>query len=250
MAMDGYIQDINAIQATFTYTDLHRQEQVATQGGDEVICITDHFAPPERWGRRRRPGGFPANLEWPRDILTPTLDPLLRCESCQAQTICDCSVTGWRRRRAFPTRLFETRNRGICVRVLNRPRRSGAILGDYVGLVVPYDAQARRSDYGFSLDRGVPAPGQPENPQVIGVIDSEQAGNWTRFLAHSCRPNLEFEERRVGRTRIIALVVVRNVWAYNELTVFYHDRYFEGNNWCHCGESVCTNPPPVETNAS
>lgn len=52
----------------------------------------------------------------------------------------------------------------------------GQWIGEYIGELRPFEAEA--SPFRFEI------PG-------VGVVDSERAGNWTRFINSHCRPNVK-----------------------------------------------------------
>ena len=69
-----------------------------------------------------------------------------------------------------------------------------------------------------------------------GFIDGNQGGNDSRFINHSCNPNLEAEEWLVGSMPRMVLKAIRDIPAGNELTFFYnrHD-----GTTCRCGTTNC-----------
>lgn len=141
-----------------------------------------------------------------------------------------------------------------------------ATLGWYAGTVVPFNcSDSLRSDYlmdvsvgnmdGYILNQVFgPSVDANGNGGVVGGegldfepypedtvwVDGARYGNWTRFINHSCDAYAEFENMRVGGTRIMAVVARCDVPAGVELTVDYGDGYWTARGGgCGCGVEWC-----------
>ncbi|KAF1957655.1 SET domain-containing protein [Byssothecium circinans] len=176
--------------------------------------------------------------------------------------------------------LRETRDRGVGA-FTKRAFRRGAVLGWYAGTIVACDGgegegagkggegegegEGGLNDYVMELGVGdlggyyVEDSHSPscssssssssdaddqqddgEHPMVL--IDGLHTGNWTRFINHSCDAHADFEVMRVGTTRIMAVVLRRDVGEGVELTVSYGEPYWwfrrDGARCC-CGSGRC-----------
>lgn len=68
------------------------------------------------------------------------------------------------------------------------------------------------------------------------LLDGSRGGNVSRFMNHSCEPNLDAEEWEVhGKARMI-LMARQGIVKRTELTLFYNR---EGTSVCLCGASGC-----------
>jgi hypothetical protein len=103
----------------------------------------------------------------------------------------------------------------------------GDILGEYLGEVRPgpRDARAIASRYVFEFGKG----------DSMWYIDSDQAGNWTRYANSHCRPNLDAKTVSIGRRTMVIFIALRAIRGGDELCINYGREYFErlGIN-CEC----------------
>jgi SET domain-containing protein len=70
-----------------------------------------------------------------------------------------------------------------------------------------------------------------------GFIDGAEGGNKSRFLNHSCDPNLVVEEWEVGQTLRIVMRATRDIKAGTELTFAYGRN---SDEICCCGSKNCS----------
>jgi SET domain-containing protein len=77
--------------------------------------------------------------------------------------------------------------------------------------------------------------------QPTVIIDARRAGNWTRFINHSCDSRADFRVCRVGGMRVMVIEASRNIPAGVELTVNYGEECYgkESRNVCFCGAKKC-----------
>lgn len=73
------------------------------------------------------------------------------------------------------------------------------------------------------------------------VIDAYRRGNLSRFVNHSCDPNLDVQKWFVNGTTRIAFYTKRAVHKGEELTIDYKfERYSQiEHQICYCGSSNC-----------
>lgn len=83
---------------------------------------------------------------------------------------------------------------------------------------------------------------RPDAPAPALHVLILSAGNFTRFINHSCHPNSQFQKFYwKGVERI--LVVSRGISAESEITVDYSDHYWKYlEKPCSCGEACCRFP--------
>ncbi|KAJ3507362.1 hypothetical protein NLJ89_g6347 [Agrocybe chaxingu] len=116
-------------------------------------------------------------------------------EVVECNSLCRCSPQTCRNRvsqrpRDIPVEIFKTIKRGWGARPLKDVKR-GQVLGIYTGLVMRReDARAvNDSSYCFDLDGDEVDGAAPIHD--LYTVDSRVHGNWTRFINHSCAPNIE-----------------------------------------------------------
>ncbi|KAG1756670.1 SET domain-containing protein [Suillus paluster] len=152
-------------------------------------------------------------------------------EVIECNKLCRCSLTCGNRvaqkPRDVPIEIFKTKQCGWGARCrVALPR--GKVLGIYTGTLV------RREDvdnlppehigYVFDLD-GTEIRGQ-HNPGDKFSVDSYDYGNWTRFVNHSCAPNMKvycvvFDTIREVNMPYVAFVASRDIPAGEELNIDY-----------------------------
>ncbi|KAK6863545.1 hypothetical protein PG995_000073 [Apiospora arundinis] len=105
----------------------------------------------------------------------------------------------------------------------------GQLVGEYVGELLPADGPddrrnpAANSRYVYEVNGG------------LWKVDAEKWGNQTRFINHSCSPNLMADTVVVGGRRIVTFRVIKTIHPGEELTVHYGRPYFANfNEMCYC----------------
>ncbi|KAH9482286.1 Histone-lysine N-methyltransferase, H3 lysine-9 specific [Psilocybe cubensis] len=155
--------------------------------------------------------------------------------------------------RKHPIEIFKTPTRGWGVRSTEAIKK-GQVLGIYTGLVITREAAnalpGPLAKYRFDLDGDELANEEEENPSTLGLysVDSRLHGNWTRFINHSCSPNLQIylvvhdTPPGIGLP-YIAFVANQNIPIRKELTFDYNpgqsSTLEEGADPCHCGSNEC-----------
>lgn len=190
-------------------------------------------------------------------------------EVVECNKLCECSLESCRNRvsqrpRDVPIEIFKTESRGWGARPLVDVRR-GKVLGLYTGLVIPRqtarsDPEYVNSDYIFDLDGD---EGVEDNllHHPFFSVDSKSSGNWTRFINHSCAPNLQIylvvhDIPPANGLPFIVFVALENIPAKTEFTFDYDPRAAgimasrkgkkkgpitvpEGVKICICGAEAC-----------
>lgn len=154
--------------------------------------------------------------------------------------------------------LFRTKSRGWGVRALDRIKR-GSFVGIYTGeLVSTNDCHQRADDtYLFNLANtsNINPPADNSQAQMIDekeserfVCDAKHYGNITRFINHSCDPNLvgirSFTYHQDQRFPYIAFFANKDIRSGSELTINYGVNYWivkgaRDKVFCLCQRSRC-----------
>ncbi|GLB41257.1 putative set domain-containing protein [Lyophyllum shimeji] len=121
----------------------------------------------------------------PQGVEVIECNPYCHCE----RNTCPNRVA--QRPRDVPVEIFKTDDRGWGVRSCVDVER-GKVLGIYTGRLIPRAEAEAFSDeersFCFDLDGRESRDGAA--PEEMYTVDSRTCGNWTRFLNHSCSPNL------------------------------------------------------------
>ncbi|OAX38927.1 SET domain-containing protein [Rhizopogon vinicolor AM-OR11-026] len=146
-------------------------------------------------------------------------------KSCACGPTCSNRVA--QKPRDIPIEIFKTRRCGWGARSTVRLPR-GKVLGIYTGRLLRREdvdnLPAEHIGYVFDLD-GTEIRGQ-HNAGAKFSVDSYDYGNWTRFINHSCAPNMKvfsvvFDTIQEVNMPYVAFVAVRDIPAGEELTIDY-----------------------------
>ncbi|KAK6992858.1 SET-domain-containing protein [Favolaschia claudopus] len=189
-------------------------------------------------------------------------------EIIECNAACECSSKCINRvaqlPRQLPVQIFKTDKRGWGVKIPVRIEK-GRVLGLYTGLLIRREEADKlsgtRASYCFDLD--VNEEPDKEPPENAYSVDAYACGNWTRFLNHSCDPNLKiisvvYDSMPEDNMPYPALVATKNIPAFTELTFDYnpaHQTEYELKKYrekahakrskskkmsrCLCGASQC-----------
>ncbi|KAK9809778.1 hypothetical protein WJX73_005432 [Symbiochloris irregularis] len=101
----------------------------------------------------------------------------------------------------------------------------------------------KRSDLDCN-DREFP-DGDPDH-ETKYTVDADQMGNVTRYINHSCQPNLFIQPVQAAGSDpflvTLCFFASRNIGAYEELTFDYGSGFLETMDHCSCGSAVCSKP--------
>ncbi|KAK7470395.1 hypothetical protein VKT23_001822 [Stygiomarasmius scandens] len=157
------------------------------------------------------------------------------------------------RPRRFPVEIFKTRNCGWGVRsTINI--EAGRVLGHYSGPRAEAETlKGPNKMFCFDID-GREDPNEDESDEAYSV-DARYCGNWTRFLNHSCSPNVMVYQAvwaTIPEMKMPNLVFVasRDIPAGTEFTFDYDPsaaqlsskgkgRIPKGASECMCGSEEC-----------
>ncbi|KAJ6480253.1 hypothetical protein C8R45DRAFT_1004964 [Mycena sanguinolenta] len=154
-------------------------------------------------------------------------DVVVECNPyCTCPTTCGNRVA--QRPRRIPIEVFKTERCGWGVRATEDVVR-GTVVGVYTGKLIPRaEAEELRGDrkqYCFDLDyneEGVPL-------EETYSVDAFECGNWTRFINHSCSPNLHvqpvvYDTLPYQRIAFLAFIALGPIPARTEFTFDYDPR--------------------------
>ncbi|KAI4523414.1 SET domain-containing protein [Schizophyllum commune Loenen D] len=160
----------------------------------------------------------------------PQVDDSFEVVECNQHCSCDetCQNRVAQLPRRIPIEIFRTPNRGWGVRSPH-PMKAGTVVGTFSGTLIKHEDAENIPDeqrsYCFDL-RGKTASTEPGYTEKY-TVNAWMTGNWSRFLNHSCKPNLDTvhvvwdtipEENRP----YIAFVANCDILAGIELTLDYH----------------------------
>ncbi|KAJ8114729.1 hypothetical protein OPT61_g3456 [Boeremia exigua] len=139
-------------------------------------------------------------------------------------------------------RLTKRTGYGLFVR---RPVPAKIFIGECTGVLVPIDSDLPDDTtvYQFGISIGKLQTNQ-NSPQPMCWVDATKKGSVFRFMAHSCEPNTEVVNARVGtHHRILAVRTLRPIRNNEPITIDYGQEWFTGEQYCLCGAEKCRNKP-------
>ncbi|RPD81568.1 SET domain-containing protein [Lentinus tigrinus ALCF2SS1-7] len=195
--------------------------------------------------------------------LLPGMEAIECNDSCSCDETCPNRVA--QRPRDVAIEVFRTRNCGWGARA-TVALPPGKVLGIYTGSVFPPAITRReeadtyegeRKSYIFDLDVREGADDDDEADKYS--VDGYAHGNWTRFVNHSCEPNLRvypvvWDTIPELNQPYLAFVAMKNIPPRTELTIDYdpkaaeearrskgkhRQRTPEGARHCMCGSANC-----------
>ncbi|XP_067056627.1 histone-lysine N-methyltransferase EHMT2-like isoform X1 [Acropora muricata] len=140
----------------------------------------------------------------------------------------------------YPLQLFRTLKKGWGVRSLAEIPE-GSFLCEYTGELIPDSEADDRDDdsYLFDLDC-------KESTNELFCIDAKEYGNISRFINHSCEPNIfplrVFINHRDIRFPRIAFFATKSINLHEEICFNYGDRFWSVKKkefYCECGSTRC-----------
>ncbi|KAI0262874.1 hypothetical protein BC834DRAFT_828379, partial [Gloeopeniophorella convolvens] len=173
-----------------------------------------------------------------------------------APKFCSCNKTCINRvsqqPRDVPLEIFKTKGRGWGVRTVEA-LPAGKLVGRYTGLREEADKPGCHHDFMFDLD-GHETSSSTDEDEESYTVDAYKKGNWTRFVNHSCVPNMRVhnvvcESLPEKNTPYIVFVTSKHIPPYSELTIDYDPkatmslkqiaRSSPDSSQCLCGEVGC-----------
>ncbi|KAF7303629.1 SET-domain-containing protein [Mycena indigotica] len=180
----------------------------------------------------------------------------------------DCMNRVAQRPRQIPIQVVKTDTRGWGVQSpMSIPR--GKMLGLYTGMLIKRETadHLTKASYCFDLDARENLDDDEEDmaAEHMYSVDAFPAGNWTRFINHSCDPNMEtrtviFDSNPTDNVGYIVFVACKDIPPFTELTFDYNphqqrkfemmsmrdrldylknERRHHADTRCFCGSGAC-----------
>ncbi|KAF0934919.1 hypothetical protein E2562_028912 [Oryza meyeriana var. granulata] len=174
---------------------------------------------------------------------------------CNSSCTCDASCQNKVLQRGLLVKLevFRTENKGWAVRAAE-PIPHGTFVCEYIGEVLKMKDDGgtrnveREANSGSSYLFEITSQIDRERVQTTGttafVIDATRYGNVSRFINHSCSPNLitrlVLVESKDGQLAHIGLFAKQDISMGEELAYDYRQKLLPGDGCpCHCGSQNC-----------
>ena len=112
----------------------------------------------------------------------------------------------------------------------------GVLIGQYSGVVTTKKDSALRSDYIAEMAR----PNMEYGHSKMW-IDAEKCGNLTRFINHSCEPNVQWEQREVNKHQTLWIRTIKLIRKKEQLTIDYgkNANTLFSDGVCKCKKDGC-----------
>ncbi|CAD6249779.1 unnamed protein product [Miscanthus lutarioriparius] len=177
--------------------------------------------------------------------------PIYECNSsCTCDSSCQNKVL--QKGLLVKLELFRTENKGWAIRAAE-PIPQGTFVCEYIGEVVKADktmknAESVSSKGGCSYLFDIASQIDRERVQTVGaieyLIDATRSGNVSRYINHSCSPNLSTRlvlvESKDCQLAHIGLFANQDIAIGEELAYDYRQKLVAGDGCpCHCGATNC-----------
>ncbi|KAF9620203.1 hypothetical protein IFM89_010938 [Coptis chinensis] len=147
--------------------------------------------------------------------------------------------------------VFKTENKGWAVRALEAISR-GTFVCEYIGEVLNNEEASKRNNsckdegcsYMYKIDAHIDDMSGPTDGSVSHMIDATRYGNVSRFINHSCSPNLVCYQVLVEsmdcQLAHVGLYASRNIAVGEELGFSYREKLLHsGRHPCNCRAPNC-----------
>lgn len=240
--------------------DVYERYMLQKQRGDFI----DTSGLPKRFPYSKPAGGVPARLQ---HFYREQRHPVYECNpNCNCGPRCKSRLV--QKGRKVPLTIFRTENRGWGV-YCNEDLVQGEFIDTYLGEVITNQEADRReavegkdkNSYLYSLDKFI-GDQQDLTEDSCYVVDGEHMGGPTRFINHSCEPNVRqytvSYNKHDLRVYDLAFFAVEDIPAGTELNFDYMDNDEEeeevviqlreaalrdpanaGKTPCNCGARKC-----------
>jgi hypothetical protein len=162
------------------------------------------------------------------------------CFTCGSVEICQCRIET---NAGDLVELIQYPIKGAGIRAL-ASFKAGAVLGEYLGEVVPNGRKCTDDIYALSQVgfQAMSSTGIP-NPKPLATTTSAYLGNWTRFINHHCEANCVFVPVMVDDRVTTVVEATQDISIFDEITVNYGPQYWR-QRFCYCGSKNCYCPAP------
>lgn len=219
---------------SYVVAQTHEEVHVKTDyEGIPQVSINENIYSPTHWDNIVKPEYWPTGKHYLSDPTLRMPNKKSACQVCSCRQICACGpLIHPLVRRPLVELHNDGSSCGTGVRALQYIAKD-SILAEYVGVLQPPNYPDDEV-YGMSF-----TPYNGKLHHEIATISAKKYGNWTRFMNHSCKYSIAFEEMLIGEKVRIMAVAKRDIQWGEEITVFYGKEYWR-NKFCECGESCCT----------
>ncbi|CAF3418506.1 unnamed protein product [Rotaria sp. Silwood1] len=148
--------------------------------------------------------------------------------------------------------IISTSNKGYGVIIKKPILYPGTYIGEYVGEVLSENKAHNRIELTKNYEHNylLLYNEHHQSEKIIKTfIDARYYGNWTRFINHSCNPNLHIVAIRIDQPTPphFAFFSLRKIEANEELSYSYGTRIDEKHSKpCYCSSSSCTGFMPYQ----
>ncbi|KAJ6847897.1 histone-lysine N-methyltransferase SUVR5 [Iris pallida] len=172
----------------------------------------------------------------------------------ECNSLCKCEATCHNRvlQKGVQVKLeiFRTEKKGWAVRAAEAISR-GTFVCEYVGKILnKAEAHKRRERYDsvgcsylYDIDAHIGGSKGIGEGTIPCIVDATKIGNVSRFINHSCSPNLVnylvLIESMDCQLAHIGLYANRDIAAGEELAYDYRNKLLSGGQPCHCGAATC-----------
>ncbi len=142
---------------------------------------------------------------------------------------------------------YISRSKGFGVKTKEAIKK-GEFVCEYIGKIINKNTALEKINSNFMKNKPNYVLQVKENFDKFSLstyIDAEEKGNMSRFLNHSCDPNLTFDLVRINHfIPHVAFYASRDIKEKEELTFSYVDtnelnELNESNKPCECGSNKC-----------
>lgn len=195
------------------------------------------------------------NIEWPDNFTGGFFPPSTRSDLLGCKSLNElCAECDHNNRyndsnndgyyHAWVQRVFRVWHKNIDIRLSShtgyglyarRPLEQRIVLGEYTGVLVPHDDDLPNDQCVYQFDINI-GHLQENEGQPVCWVDATKKGSIFRFMAHSCVPNAEVEQARIGtHHRVLAVRTIRPIKINEPITINYGAEWFKGEQRCYCG---------------
>ncbi|KAF2113799.1 hypothetical protein BDV96DRAFT_662065 [Lophiotrema nucula] len=221
----------------------------------EVLTMQDETEDQETSKKRKRSGQMKRGK---KAVEVPWLALLIQSKD-PALKPCSCNLEVWKNREEKWYERFELRNidsNTVGVFAL-RYLPADHVVGETVGILLPDESEfsvpgeterlSSLTETSFESiadeikHRWPITLGRPNDPStaIFAYIENYVFGNFTRFVRHSCNPNAQRKECRLGNRRMNVLISIRAIAKDEEVTEDLGYDYVRAVGACDCGSDRC-----------
>lgn len=172
--------------------------------------------------------------------------PIFECNS-----ECQCSLETCQNRvsqkddQSNHVQLISTTGKGFGVTIQQALPHPGTYVGEYIGEILTDIGARDRMKMNENAEHNYLLLYNEHHGETTmkTFVDARYYGNWTRFINHSCDPNLHIVPIRIDRFTPphLAFFTLRSIEINEELSYSYGTMIDPiKSKACHCSSSICT----------